>query len=308
MPQLLVDAHCHPTEEVRAGRDEDEWVEAAGYVPLDTVCLMSTDAWDQRLVARAAAAWPSKVVPAFGFHPWGVHTLSLAHPAPPAREHYEALLGPNVAELLPHLPPPVSLTEALAQLEAYLVAHPHALVGEVGLDRSFRIPLPQTSPRRLSRCQTPLAHQLAVLRAQIALACRYGRSVSMHSVRAAGPTLDLLADVDAHLPGFSRIGVLLHSCTLSVPSLTQVQRAHANVFVSFSTAIQTQHTSELMRACDPARVLCESDYHAWAELAPRTAAAMAAYGAARETGVSDELKAQLASNFHRYCHYKETKS
>ena len=44
------------------------------------------------------------------------------------------------------------------------------------------------------------------------------------------------------------------------------------------------------------------------ELAPRTAAAMAAYGAARETGVSDELKAQLASNFHRYCHYKETKS
>ncbi|WFD19922.1 Cut9-interacting protein scn1 [Malassezia caprae] len=304
---MLVDAHCHPTEEVRAGRDEDEWVEAAGEVPLDMLCLMSTDTWDQRLVARAAAAWPHKVVPAFGFHPWCVHTLSLEHPPPPAHEHYEALLGPDAAELVPHLPPPVSLTDALAQLEAYLVAHPHALVGEVGLDRSFRIPMPHTTPRRLSRCQTPLAHQLAVLRAQLALASRYGRSVSMHSVRAAGPTLDMLADMAAHVPGFSAIGVLLHSCTLSVPSLAQVQRAHANVFVSFSTAIQTQHTTELMRASDPMRVLCESDYHAWAELAPRTADAIEAYGAACGAG-TEELRARLASNFHRYYHYVETKS
>lgn len=199
---------------------------------------MSTDAWDQRLVARAAAAWPGKVVPAFGVHPWCVHTLSLSHPAPPAHEHYEALLGPGATELLPHLPPPVSLTEAMAQLEAYLVAHPTALVGEVGLDRSFRIPIPHTSPRRLSRCQTPLAHQLAVLRAQITLAGQYGRSISMHSVRAAGATSDLLAAAAAEIPGFRQIGVLLHSCTLSVPSLVHLQRTYPNVFVSFSTYVQ----------------------------------------------------------------------
>lgn len=247
----LTQAHCHPTEEVRAGRDEDEWIAAADQVPLDTVCVMSTDAWDQRLVARAAAAWPGKVVPAFGFHPWCVHTLSLAHPPPPAREHYEALLGPEVAELVPHLPPPVSLAEALAQLEAYLVAYPHALLGEVGLDRSFRIPVPHTSPRRLSRCQTPLAHQLAVLHAQLALACRYGRNVSMHSVRAAGPTLDVLADAAAQFPGFAAIGVLLHSCTLSVPSLKQVQRAHANVFVSFSTCVLVLTAGRSRRSIQP---------------------------------------------------------
>ncbi|WFD23558.1 Cut9-interacting protein scn1 [Malassezia equina] len=266
---------------------------------------MSTDAWDQRLVARAAAAWPGKVVPAFGVHPWCVHTLSLSHPAPPAHEHYEALLGPGATELLPHLPPPVSLTEAMAQLEAYLVAHPTALVGEVGLDRSFRIPIPHTSPRRLSRCQTPLAHQLAVLRAQITLAGQYGRSISMHSVRAAGATSDLLATAAAEIPGFRQIGVLLHSCTLSVPSLVHLQRTYPNVFVSFSTAIQTQHTTELMRASDPARVVCESDYHAWAELAPRTTAAIEAYGKARDIDIN-ELMAQLADNFLRYYHYVDT--
>jgi len=60
-----------------------------------------------------------------------------------------------------------------------------------------------------------------------------------------------------------------------------------------------------MRACDPARVLCESDYHAWAELAPRTAGAIEAYGAACGVG-AEELMAQLLSNFHRYYHYAET--
>ncbi|WFD27564.1 Cut9-interacting protein scn1 [Malassezia nana] len=301
-----IDAHCHPTEEVRAGRDEDEWVQAAGDVPLDKMCLMSTDTWDQRLVARAASAWPDKVVPAFGFHPWFVHTLSLVHPAPPADEHYMALLGPHAAELLPALPAPQSLEDAMAQLEAYLVAHPNALVGEVGLDRSFRIPISHTSPRRLSRCQTPLDHQLAVLRAQVSLACRYKRSVSMHSVRAAGATTTFLDNAATEIAGFSCIGVLLHSCTLSAQSLAQVQQSHTNVFASFSTAIQTQHTGELMRVCDPTRVLCESDYHAWDELAPRTTAAMEVYAATRETEARCDLEEQLLSNFQRYYRYAET--
>lgn len=244
----LTQAHCHPTEEVRAGRDEDEWVQAAGDVALDKMCLMSTDTWDQRLVARAAAAWPNKVVPAFGFHPWFVHTLSLVHPAPPAHEHYMALLGPHAAELLPALPAPQSLDDAMAQLEAYLVAHPNALVGEVGLDRSFRIPIPHTSPRRLSRCQTPLAHQLAVLRAQVSLACRYRRSVSMHSVRAAGATTTFLDSAATELAGFSCIGVLLHSCTLSAQSLAQVQHAHANVFASFSTYVHFPYAGPSKRS------------------------------------------------------------
>lgn len=61
-----------------------------------------------------------------------------------------------------------------------------------------------------------------------------------------------------------------------------------------------------MRASDPARVLCESDYHAWAELAPRTTAAIEAYGKARDMDINDELITQLADNFLRYYHYADT--
>lgn len=270
MPALL-DAHCHPTEEVRGASAEavDAWVKAAADVPLQQVWTMSTDVHDQPLVARLADAWPDKVVPCFGFHPWAAHTISLGD-VQDARSHYAALFGSD-DELFSQLPPPLPLREAIAQLEAYLAAYPQALVGEVGVDRSFRIRVPG---RGLTRWQTPLEHQMAVLEAQVQLACRYQRSVSMHSVRAAGATVAWLECMKMSMPGFGEIGIDLHSCTLSPETIRQVQQAHPNIFVSFSTAVNLragrERLREQIRACDPGRLLCESDWHAWDELASRT--------------------------------------
>lgn len=133
-----------------------------------------------------------------GYHPWAAHTLSLEK-TPDARTHYARLFGEaqddETAALYDALPSPTPLSDALDQLCAHLKAFPQALVGEVGLDRSFRIPDPRVGGRRLTRLQTPIDHQLAVLRPQMQMACALGRSVSMHSVRAAGQTTAFLDEM-----------------------------------------------------------------------------------------------------------------
>lgn len=143
-----------------------------------------------------------------GFHPWYSHTLSLEDPAPEKRAHYTALFGEGDAEtcaLYDALPAPRPLRDALAEVEAHLEEFPGALLGEVGLDRSFRLPDPRAdAPHKLTRLQTPIAHQRTVLRAQVDIACKLRRSVSMHSVRAAGQTTDFLAEM-ATEPSFKII-------------------------------------------------------------------------------------------------------
>lgn len=316
----LIDAHCHPTEQVRsrAGHtvDIDAWIEEAGSVHLHKICVMSTDMWDQSLVARLADAYPNKIVPCFGIHPWAAHTISIQDPPPDRRTHYTNLFGPTQEEQawLEALPTPVSLTQVLSLLEANLAKYPHALVGEIGMDRSFRIPIPQSSPRVLTKWQTPFEHQLAVLEAQLRVACQQRRSVSMHSVRAAGPTTALLERMCTYA-GFNGISIDLHSCTLSPETIRQVQKTYKNVYVSFSTAVNGRQARlhEQIRACDPHRVLCESDWHGWDELAQRTneivsimstAWCTSSQAASLLPGLSSEelLGRLLTQNFERFSH------
>lgn len=141
------------------------------------------------------------------------------------------------------------------------------MLGEVGLDKSFRLPeraytrepegpagedqqdptgqteaddaqaavyqvappaIPVTRKRRLTSLQTPIEHQVAILSAQVGLAIELGRNVSMHSVRAQGATLDFFEEMTKRYPGgieagFEHINLDLHSCSLSVETLTRVQ-------------------------------------------------------------------------------------
>lgn len=64
--QHLTPAHCHPTEELRAGKDWDTWIDELRRVELDQICLMSTDTFDQPRVAEAARQLRPKVIPCFG--------------------------------------------------------------------------------------------------------------------------------------------------------------------------------------------------------------------------------------------------
>ncbi len=101
------------------------------------------------------------------------------------------------------------------------------MIGEVGLDRAFRVPYDYfASPRQLTPFTVPLSHQLAILEAQIDLAVDLRRNISMHSVKAQMNTKDLLDKMKKkHGANWNSIGVDLHSCGLSAQMWRDIEVA-----------------------------------------------------------------------------------
>ena len=98
-------------------------------------------------------------------------------------------------------------------LRTYLVAHPAAGVGEMGLDRWMK----DFDP----------AAQEKAFRAQLALAVELDRALTIHCVKAIGPLMDILRA--AALP---RRGFLLHSWNGPVELVSEL--AQLGAYFSFS--------------------------------------------------------------------------
>ncbi|GIZ36776.1 hypothetical protein CKM354_000024300 [Cercospora kikuchii] len=224
----VFDAHCHPTDTLSSLQSIPE-------MRANMLTVMATRAQDQELVAKAAdefgvteneagseeTDWSKlhKIIPAFGWHPWFSHQMfdeaeydnvsSLSSQQKIA--HYQSVLTPKSEdpEFLQSLPDPRPFGEFLAQMREYLRQYPLALVGEVGLDRAFRIPeswLPSQKDdrnesltpggregRKLSPYRVSMEHQKKVLLAQLALAGKLSRAVSCHGVQAHGVVYETLA-------------------------------------------------------------------------------------------------------------------
>ncbi|KIJ66209.1 hypothetical protein HYDPIDRAFT_166516 [Hydnomerulius pinastri MD-312] len=285
----VVDVHCHPT-------DSEVGTEAMDDLSI-TICAMSSRQSDQPLVRDLARAYPEKVVPCFGYHPWFSHWISL-EPCSTKEEHYRQLFPCSEDQeemferLLSHLPDPIPLANVLVDLRQNFSAFPQAMLGEVGLDRAARVPINYFAPsRELTPFTIPLEHQLAILEAQIDLAVELRQNISMHSVKSHQATLDLLDRMHKkHDARWLRISIDLHSCGISpetwraieVPILCPttmscevshvVQKRHANVYISLSTVINSRSPNHraLIVACSPRRILVESDYHPVEECTART--------------------------------------
>ncbi|KAJ4165286.1 hypothetical protein LMH87_006924 [Akanthomyces muscarius] len=216
------DAHCHPTDTMAS-------IDDLASMRTSVLTIMATRSQDQDLVAEVAASHglegpadlpdacgTSKVVPAFGWHPWFSHQLyddsaaeptyktnSDTSPAEAKKTHYRAVLQPLPDDaFIDGLPDPAPLSAFIAATRACLEARPLALVGETGLDKAFRLPAPWAASdpdardesltpggregRRLSPQRVRMPHQQAVLAAQLALAGALGRAVSLHGVQAHG--------------------------------------------------------------------------------------------------------------------------
>lgn len=231
----LFDAHCHPTDTiaslalvpdmktrvltVMATRPEDQ----------DLVVKTATDIGIANLQNLATGDRTQRVIPSFGWHPWFSHKLyddtnaasSSSGDLPSNVSHYGNVLSGDThsdatssdanASFMESLPAPTRLSAFLQETEKRLRAHPYALVGEVGLDRAFRIPndwLPEElanrdpgmtpgsrEGRRLSPYRVKLGHQKAILKAQLRLAGKMRRAVSVHSVHSHGAVLEVFEEL-----------------------------------------------------------------------------------------------------------------
>lgn len=225
----VFDAHCHPTDTMSS-------ISSIPGMRAKALTIMGTRAEDQDLVERVAqklgvkssdqkgwnGGWNggSKVVPSFGWHPWFSHQLfddalitdKSGLNEQEKVEHYQSVLNPKPEDkdFLLALPDPRPLSSFIRETKERLHRHPLALVGEIGLDKSFRIPEAwiqehqdqrdqSLTPggregRRLSRYRVDLDHQRKVLKAQLNLAGELGRAVSIHGVQAHGVIFDVLQE------------------------------------------------------------------------------------------------------------------
>ncbi|KAJ2907350.1 hypothetical protein MKZ38_003207 [Zalerion maritima] len=222
----VYDAHCHPTDTM-AGVKDIPAMKARG------LAIMATRSQDQDLVAQVAQTHSKQdstamsqvdasrklIIPAFGWHPWFSHQLRVDSTSEKVtfeqkKAHYDAVLQPTPSEkndngFVAGLPDPRLLSSLIDSMREKLLAHPAAMVGEIGLDKAFK--LPSTAPahpdmpteegvtpggregRRLSPYRVKMDHQVAILKAQLALAGELGRPVSVHGVQAHGVLYDSLA-------------------------------------------------------------------------------------------------------------------
>lgn len=234
------DAHCHPTDTIAS-------TASIRHMRTRALTIMATRSQDQHLVsqvsnelgvpnseslAKQSSTPDGLVIPAFGWHPWFSHQLyddSASSPTYPSDEtddpeerkqkHYSAVLAPSTItpDFLASMPTPTPISQFISSTRSFLQSHRSALVGEIGLDKAFRIPREWEDSDAASRDETltpggregrllsphrvAMNHQQAVLRAQLQLAGEMGRAVSVHGVQAHGV---LLSTVSACWKGHER--------------------------------------------------------------------------------------------------------
>lgn len=248
---MWTDAHCHPTDTPASLAG----IEAFG---IKMICMSAT-LNDVELVASAATEHPDHVIPAFGLHPWYAHLVSVA-PISSKSDHYSKVLRPAPSgEELALLPDPKPLQAHLIIIEAMLRRFPKAAVGEVGLDRAFRVRINGAT----SSMKTTLEHQRAVLAAQLDLAAENNRVVSLHGVQAHMPLFETVMSAAAGIKA-----VDLHAYAGSA-ELFLHQWLHLPVpaYVSMAVLINSRSAriENVLGQIPKDRILCESDFHSAGE-------------------------------------------
>lgn len=169
---------------------------------------MGTQPSDWQQISSLLSISSQKLIPAFGLHPWYVSESQ----------------------------------DVLDHLRSLLEQHPHALVGEIGLDKGHKATYPL---------------QLNLFQKQIQIAVDLDRPMSIHAVQAT-------ADLITHLPKHNK--VMLHSFTGSSESIRHISRLNPQVYYSISSTVNGKSSErkwkEAIQTIPDDRLLIESDAQA----------------------------------------------
>ncbi|YCM45489.1 TatD family hydrolase [Verrucomicrobiaceae bacterium 227] len=202
----MIDVHNH-LQDPRLSNQRAELISEMKVAGITACVVNGTSEDDWPAVAALAAEYPGFVIPSFGVHPWKVAQRS---------ENW------------------------LSKLRDILTGHPHAPIGECGLDRWMASP--------------DLEAQHKVFRAHLNLALELGRPLTIHCLKAWGPLLSELREASA-LPKF-----LLHSYGGSRETANELLKLGA--FFSFSGYFlhpRKEKTRAIFASLPPDRILVETD-------------------------------------------------
>lgn len=208
---------------------QDDWLvphrarilEQCGGVNLRAMVSNGTSENDWPALAQLAAL-SELIVPCFGLHPWYVGNRSSDW------EHV---------------------------LRAFLVSHPCAPVGEIGLDRWMLERARPDDARLEGLRRAPMEEQRKIFESQLSLAKELGRSACIHCLDAWGPLLEILKESALPPQGF-----LLHA--YAGPSEMVAAFADLGAYFSFNGSFldpRRRRAREAYRCVPADRLLVETD-------------------------------------------------
>lgn len=297
--ESIIDAHCHPT-------DTPQELHLVANLSVGKLIVMGTRPTDQKYVEQLAKEYPGKVIPSFGIHPWFSYYLyddldkDLQSSETRKKKHYEKILTPIPDEdFINALPNPVPISEFLEDARRHLKQYPNALIGEIGLDKPFRLPVGPYDARSslpqgpLSPFYVKMEHQCKVFEAQVRLAAEFQRAVSVHCVQTYALLYSSLAKFwdGRWIPSKTKIRkmkkeeyenslaeerkhyppkICLHSYSGSIEQISQfsAHKVPTEFYYSFSIGINSRYKNFLqtLKGVPDDKLLAESDHHSASQI------------------------------------------
>ncbi|EGG08103.1 uncharacterized protein MELLADRAFT_62121 [Melampsora larici-populina 98AG31] len=285
----LVDVHCHPNLGY-GGTNPKKVIDEINRLQVNKICVMSSNLESQVIIEEIYKSCSSKVKPAFGLHPWFSHQVCFTADQLES-DGFPLMLenGQDQSMIESHLPKPIDFNQFLNELKDRLVSIPDSMLGEVGLDKSFKVHIPnatqsqatnqnqginqnqgtdqnQKDEMNLIKSKVKIEHQIKVLEAQLELAISLGKPISLHGVKAIEEMIQVFNRLKRRHPVSNQIKINWHSPYISTGSLkTLIKNYSTFLYFSFSirlykTELELKRLNELIALTPKDKIMIETDW------------------------------------------------
>lgn len=258
---MLVDAHCHYYNRPKQNDKTDRTDDVEPVISLYNSTKLD-DIWNTCKAVEGAGSDDRQrlyVKKGLGIHPWYSHLYTLV-PNISKTEHYQNVLqwkGRSIGtvgegqagsieedelrKMINGLPEPILLNDSLDMLLNKI-----DFIGEIGLDKTFRIPWNTNSNEnkevslRLSNFTTRLEHQLRILEWWLKYANKHSLSIQLHSVKFYDQLLEVTKNQLLLNP---KCKILLHGFQGSLDTLKRWERTFKSdrIYVSFNEQLNLRN-------------------------------------------------------------------